>query len=104
MSDNYKLCAEYQELSDMILALERLNDQVEDTRIRQEMSSKLVALRLHLRSKVDVVVQDTEYLKVLQDACNIIQADANTEENYGSLCRIGSVLVKLKAKQEKTNA
>jgi len=104
MSDNYKLCAEYQELNDMVLALERLNDQVEDTRIRQEMSSKLVALRLHLRSKVDVVVQDTEYLKVLQYACNIIQADANTEENYGSLCRIGSVLVKLKAKQEKTNA
>ena len=47
---------------------------------------------------------NAEYIRALQDAFNIIQADANTEENYGSLCRIGSVLVKLKAKQEKTNA
>ena len=39
---------------------------------------------------------DEEYLRALQDACDIIQADANTEENYGSLCRIGSVLGKLK--------
>lgn len=50
----YKLCAEYLELSDMILDLERLNDQVEDTRIRHEMSSKLVELRLHLRRKVEL--------------------------------------------------
>jgi hypothetical protein len=35
---------------------------------------------------------DEEYLRALQDAFDIIQADANTEENYGSLCRIGSVL------------
>ena len=39
---------------------------------------------------------DEEYLRALQDAFDIIQADANTEENYGSLCRIGSVLGKLK--------
>ena len=39
---------------------------------------------------------DEEYLRALQDAFDIIQADANTEENYGSMCRIGSVLGKLK--------
>jgi len=39
---------------------------------------------------------DEEYLRALQDAFDINQADANTEENYGSLCRIGSVLGKLK--------
>jgi len=39
---------------------------------------------------------DEEYLRALQDAFDIIQADANTEENYGSMCRIGSVLDKLK--------
>jgi len=43
-----------------------------------------------------VDVPDAEYIRALQDACDIIQADANTERNYGSLCRIGSVLVKLK--------
>ena len=42
-------------------------------------------------------VPNAEYIRALQDACDIIQADANTEENYGSLCRIGSVLAKLKA-------
>lgn len=36
-----------------------------------------------------------EYRQALQDAFDIIQADANTEENYGSLCRIGSVLSKI---------
>jgi len=36
-----------------------------------------------------------EYRQALQDACDIMQADANTEENYGSLCRIGSVLSRL---------
>ena len=44
---------------------------------------------------------DEEYLRALQDACDIIQADANTEQNYGSLCRIGSVLARLKSVQEK---
>jgi len=43
-----------------------------------------------------VDVPDNEYVRALQDAFDIIQADANTERNYGSLCRIGSVLVKLK--------
>jgi len=33
-----------------------------------------------------------DLVTALQDAVNIIQADANTEENYGSLCRMGSVL------------
>jgi len=42
-------------------------------------------------------VPDNEYIRALQDACDIIQGDANTEQNYGSLCRIGSVLAKLKA-------
>jgi hypothetical protein len=41
-------------------------------------------------------VPNAEYIRALQDAFDIIQADANTEENYGSLCRIGSVLGKLK--------
>ena len=45
-------------------------------------------------------VPDAEYTRVLQDACDIIHADANTEENYASLCRIGAVLVKLRAGQE----
>jgi len=41
-------------------------------------------------------VPDDEYFRALQDAFDIIQADANTERNYGSLCRIGGVLGKLK--------
>ena len=45
-------------------------------------------------------VPDAEYIRVLQDAFDIIQADANTEQNYWFLCRIGRVLAKLKAKQE----
>ncbi|WP_428398220.1 hypothetical protein [Marinobacter salarius] len=36
-----------------------------------------------------------ECRQALQDAFDIIQADANTEENYGSLCRIGHVLSQL---------
>ena len=46
-------------------------------------------------------VPDNDYIRALQDAFDIIQADANTEQNYGSLCRIGGVLAKLKAGQEK---
>ena len=49
-----------------------------------------------------VSVPEAEYTRALQDAFDIIQADANTEENYGSLCRIGSVLAKIKAGQEKS--
>jgi len=46
---------------------------------------------------------DEEYLRALQDACDIIISDANTEQNYGSLCRIGSVLAKLKATPTKAD-
>ena len=46
---------------------------------------------------------DAEYIRALQDACDIIQADANTEENYASLCRIGAVLVKLRATTTKAD-
>jgi len=45
-------------------------------------------------------VPDAEYIRALQDAFDIIQADANTEQNYGSLCRMGWVLANIKAKQE----
>jgi putative intracellular protease/amidase len=45
-------------------------------------------------------VTDDEYIRALQDACDIIQADANTEQNYESLCRIGGVLARLKSNQE----
>jgi hypothetical protein len=48
-------------------------------------------------------VPDNEYIRALQDACDIIQADANTEDNYGSLCRIGAVLAKLKATPTKAD-
>ena len=49
-----------------------------------------------------VSVPEAEYTRALQDAFDIIQADANSERNYGSLCRIGSVLAKIKAGQEKS--
>ena len=45
-------------------------------------------------------VPDAEYIRALQDAFDIIQADANTEQNYGSLCRMGWVLANIKTKQE----
>ena len=48
-------------------------------------------------------VPDSEYVRALQDACDIIQADANTEENYASLCRIGAALVKLRAAPDKAD-
>jgi hypothetical protein len=35
-----------------------------------------------------------EIVTALQDAVGIIQADANTKQNYGSLCRMGNVLAK----------
>ena len=43
---------------------------------------------------------DEEYLRALQDAFDILQADANTERNYEALCRVGATLKDLKAKQE----
>jgi 2C-methyl-D-erythritol 2,4-cyclodiphosphate synthase len=36
-----------------------------------------------------------EIATALRDASDIIQTDANTAENYGSLCRIGNVLSKV---------
>ena len=50
-----------------------------------------------------VSVPGDEYIRALQDAFDIIQADANTEENYASLCRIGSVLAKFNATPTKTD-
>ena len=50
-----------------------------------------------------VSVPGDEYIRALQDACDIIQADANTEENYASLCRIGSVLAKFNATPTKAD-
>ena len=38
--------------------------------------------------------QVAELVVALQDAVEIIQADANTEENYASLCRMGNALSK----------
>ena len=54
-------------------------------------------------SVTDAGVPDADYIRALQDAFDIIQADANTEENYGSMCRIGSVLGKLKDTPTKTD-
>jgi hypothetical protein len=48
-------------------------------------------------------VPDAEYIRALQDAFDIIQADANTEQNYGSLCRMGWVLARLKSVQEQND-
>ena len=47
---------------------------------------------------------NAEYIRVLQDAFDIIQADANTKQNYGSLCRISSVLANLKASRRTTGS
>ena len=54
-------------------------------------------------SRQAVSVPNSEYIRALQDAFDIIQADANTEDNYGSLCRIGAVLAKLKATPTKAD-
>jgi len=48
-------------------------------------------------------VQDDDYIRALQDAFEIIQADANTEQNYESLCRIGGVLAELQGTPTKDN-
>jgi len=45
-------------------------------------------------------IPNSDYIRALQGACDIIQADANTEQNYGSLCRTGNVLARLKSNQE----
>ena len=41
-----------------------------------------------------------ELITALKDAQGIIEGDANTEENYDSLCRIGSVLGRLEARHD----
>ena len=64
---------------------------------KDKINIKIIPLYTHPAS----AVPDSEYIRALQDACDIIQADANTEQNYGSLCRIGSVLARLKSAQEK---
>ena len=64
---------------------------------KDKINIKIIPLYTHPAS----AVPDSEYIRALQDACDIIQADANTEQNYGSLCRIGSVLARLKSVQEK---
>ena len=48
-------------------------------------------------------VPEAEYIRALQDAIDIIQADANTEQNYESLCRMGWVLARLKSVREQDN-
>jgi len=46
MTDNQIV---FKSLNDKLTAMERLNDSVEDTRIRQDMSGKIVDLRLQLK-------------------------------------------------------
>ena len=48
-------------------------------------------------------VPNAEYIRALQDAFDIIQAGANTEQNYGSLCRMGRVPAKLRATPAKVD-
>ncbi|MCL1485174.1 hypothetical protein MIH18_23515 (plasmid) [Marinobacter sp. M3C] len=53
---------------------------------------------LALESERDALqARVAELVTALQDAVDIIQVDANTEQNYGSLCRMGSVLAKVNA-------
>ncbi len=54
--------------------------------------------RVRLATDVrEVLNLHDELVTAFKDAYNIIQADANTEENYGSLCRIGSVMARIDA-------
>ena len=66
----------------------------DETELADDIATAVAEIYTHPAS---ADVPDAEYIRVLQDACNIIQADANTEQNYRSLCRIGNVLAKLKA-------
>ena len=72
----------------------------DETELADDIAGAVATLYTH---PVSADVPDAEYIRVLQDACNIIQADANTEQNYRSLCRIGSVLAKLKATPTKAD-
>jgi DNA polymerase III delta prime subunit len=53
-----------------------------------------VAMELRRLASMRSRAQVTELVTALRDAADIILADANTEQNYGSLCRIGNVLDK----------
>ena len=77
--------------------LEKAEDYVTLCNIGKEKTNiKIIPLYKH-PSSADVPF--AEYIRALQDAFDIIQSDANTEQNYGSLCLIGGVLAKLKAGQ-----
>ena len=69
-----------------------------------KVNARLIAENERLQARITGYRHTLEmdgYISVLQEAFDIIQSDANTEENYRSMCQIGSVLRKLKAKQEK---
>ena len=77
--------------------LEKAEDYVALCSIGKDKSNiKIIPLYTHPAS----AVPDAEYIRALKDAFDIIQADANTEQNYGSLCRMGWVLANIKANQE----
>jgi hypothetical protein len=61
---------------------------VAEVEAKEDKIDRLQTLADELQARV------SELVTALQDAVDIIQADANTEENYGSLCRMGSVLAK----------
>ena len=68
-----------------------------------KVNARLIAENERLQDRITGYRHTPEmddYISVLQEAFDIIQSDANTEENYRSMCQIGSVLRKLKAKQE----
>jgi hypothetical protein len=71
-----------------------------------KVNARLIAENERLQARITGyrhTLEMDDYISVLQDAFEIIQADANTEQNYGSLCRIGSVLAKLKATPTKAD-
>jgi len=82
-----------------------IKKQAEGYRYKQvendELRARVFELELAAKADEPPSVPDAEYIRALQYAFDIIQADANTEQNYGSFCRIGGVLAKLKAGQEK---
>jgi len=68
----------------------------DETELADEIAAAVAEIYTHPAS----AVPNAEYIRALQDAFDIIQADANTEQNYGSLCRMGWVLANIKANQE----
>jgi hypothetical protein len=61
---------------------------VAEVEAKEDKIDRLQTLADELQARV------SELVTALQDAVDIIQADANTEENYGALCRMGSALAK----------